>query len=61
MQNQGIGGIAGAHFRASVNPHYSQSQTDDLFKFNVIVHRGDPEHQTQTEEAQNYDFVKTLR
>ena len=63
LQNQGIRGIVCAHFWDSVNPYYSQFyilQTDGLFNFNVVVNRREPENQTQTDEVQNDDFVKTV-
>ena len=36
------------------------SATDGLFNFNVVVDRRDPGNQTQTDEVQNDDFVKTV-
>ena len=56
-----MSGIVGVHFQDSVNPYYSQTQTDDLFKFNVVVY-GEIQRifKTQIEAVQNDGFVKTV-
>ena len=63
LQNQGIIDIVGAHFQDSVNPitrYFRLCKLMAYSKFSVIIDSGDPENQTQTEEVQNDNFVKTV-